>query len=394
MTAHVVRPTVRPANPHFSSGPATKYPGWKLSDLESALIGRSHRSETGIERVRLAVEKTHEILQLPEGYKICIVPGSDTGAVEMAMWSLLGARGVDVLAWEVFGLNWVRDVVYQLKIDDVREFTADYGELPDLSKVDFSRDVIFTWNGTTSGVRVPNGDWIAADREGLTICDATSAIFANEMDWDKLDVITYSWQKVLGGEAAHGMLILSPRAIERLETYEPAWPVPKLFRLTKFGKLKEGFFSGGLTVNTPSLLCVEDYLNCLRWAESVGGVQGLVDRTDRNSAVVCEWVDRTAWIDYLGGTPETRSKSAICLKFTDPEIASRSDDGRRAFADRVVALLQEEGVGFDFGAYKDAPPGLRIWCGATVEKADLEAFLPWIDWAYAVARQEDVAIAS
>jgi phosphoserine aminotransferase len=386
MTA-LERPATRPQNPFFSAGPCTKHPGWSLNNLKSAMLGRSHRSATGKARLKLAIDRTRALLKLPPDYLVAIVPGSDTGAVEMALWSLLGARGVDVLAWEAFGKDWVIDVVRQLKIDDVRVMEASYGRLPDLAKVDFARDVVFTWNGTTSGVRVPNADWIAADRQGLTICDATSGIFAQSLDWAKLDVITYSWQKVLGGEAAHGMLILSPRAVERLESHTPHWPVPKIFRLTKGGRLNRRIFEGE-TINTPSMLCVEDYLDALAWAESVGGLDELIARSDRNARAVSDWVERTTWIDFLAGEAETRSNTSVCLRVVDAEILSRTAEEQAAFAGKIVRLLEDEGVAFDIGAYRDAPPGLRVWCGATVETSDVESLLPWLDWAFATLRSE------
>ena len=386
MTA-LERPATRPQNPFFSSGPCAKRPGWSLDNLKNALLGRSHRSAAGKARLKLAIDRTRTLLELPDDYLVAIVPGSDTGAVEMALWSLLGPRGVDVLAWEAFGKDWVVDVVKQLKLGDVRVMEAAYGQLPDLAKVDFSRDVIFTWNGTTSGVRVPTADWIAADRQGLTICDATSGIFAQRLDWAKLDVITYSWQKVLGGEAAHGMLILSPRAVERLESHAPNWPVPKIFRLTKGGKLNREIFEGA-TINTPSMLCVEDYLDTLAWAESIGGLDALIARSDRNAQAVADWVERTPWVDFLASVPETRSNTSVCLRVADAEIASRSLEEQAAFAGKMVKLLEKEGVAYDIGAYRDAPPGLRLWCGATVETSNLEALLPWLEWAFATLRKE------
>jgi phosphoserine aminotransferase len=386
MTA-LERPATRPQNPFFSSGPCAKRPGWSLDNLKNALLGRSHRSAAGKARLKLAIDRTRALLKLPDDYLVAIVPGSDTGAVEMALWSLLGPRGVDILAWEAFGKDWVVDVVKQLKLGDVRVMEAAYGQLPDLANVDFSRDVIFTWNGTTSGVRVPNADWIAADRQGLTICDATSGIFAQRLDWSKLDVITYSWQKVLGGEAAHGMLILSPRAVERLEDHTPKWPVPKIFRLTKGGKLNREIFEGA-TINTPSMLCVADYLDTLAWAESIGGLEEFIARSDRNAQAVTDWVERTPWVDFLASVPETRSNTSVCLRVADAEISSRSLEEQAAFAGKIVKLLEKEGVAYDIGAYRDAPPGLRLWCGATVETSNLEALLPWLDWAFATLRKE------
>ena len=389
MTA-IERPLTRPQNPFFSSGPCSKRPGWSLDNLKTAMLGRSHRSAAGKARLKLAIDRTRALLKLPDDYLVAIVPGSDTGAVEMALWSLLGARGVDILAWEAFGKDWVTDIVKQLKLDDVRVIGAPYGDLPDLTKVDFARDVVFTWNGTTSGVRVPNADWIAADRQGLTICDATSGIFAQSLDWAKLDVITYSWQKVLGGEAAHGMLILSPRAVERLESHTPKWPVPKIFRLTKGGRLNREIFEGA-TINTPSMLCVEDNLDGLAWAESTGGLDALIARSNRNAQAVTDWVERTPWIAFLAGEAQTRSSTSVCLRVVDAEISSRALEEQAAFAGKIVKLLEKEGVAYDIGAYRDAPPGLRLWCGATVETGDLQALLPWFDWAFATLRSEFAA---
>ncbi|WP_306114640.1 MULTISPECIES: phosphoserine transaminase [unclassified Roseovarius] len=368
-------PATRPANPRFSSGPCAKPPTFDTTQLSDAPLGRSHRAAVGKERLKAAIEGTREVLGIPADYRIGIVPASDTGAVEMAMWNLLGARKVEMLAWESFGAGWVTDVVKQLKLDaEVK--TADYGEIVDLAGVDTDNDVVFTWNGTTSGVRVPNGDWIKADREGLTICDATSAAFAQDLPWDKLDVTTFSWQKVLGGEAAHGMLILSPRAVERLESYAPAWPLPKIFRLTKGGKLIEGIFEGA-TINTPSMLAVEDYLLALDWARSVGGLQGLMARAYANTKAVADFVELHDWVDFLAHDPATMSNTSVCLKFTDTRIA----DGA-VFAKSVAKRLDAEGIAYDIGAYRDAPPGLRIWCGGTVETSDIEALMPWIEWAF------------
>lgn len=375
-------PGLRPVNPHFSSGPCAKRPGWNLQALKDALIGRSHRSKPGKAKLKRAIDLTREILEVPADYKIGIVPASDTGAMEMAMWSLLGARPVTMLAWESFGEGWVTDVEKQLKLKDVTTLKAPYGEIPDLSKVDSDTDVVFTWNGTTSGVRVPNADWIRADRKGLAICDATSAAFAQPLDFSKLDVITFSWQKALGGEAAHGMLILSPRAVERLETYKPAWPLPKIFRMTKGGKLNEGIFVGE-TINTPSMLCVEDYLDTLNWAKSAGGLKGLIARADANAGAINDWVARTAWVDNLATDPKTRSNTSVCLKIVDPAVTALSVDAQWAFVKDLVAILEKENVAFDFANHRDALPGLRIWCGATVERSDVEALLPWLDWAYA-----------
>ena len=380
----MTKPAQRPVNPLFSSGPCAKRPGWSLQNLEDACLGRSHRSKAGKAKLKLAIDRTRAVLGVPDDYRIAIVPASDTGAVEMALWSLLGARGVDVLAWESFGAGWVSDITKQSKLDDVRVLAADYGQLPDLGAVDFSNDVVFTWNGTTSGVRVPNGDWIAADREGLTICDATSAVFAQDLDWAKLDVTTYSWQKVLGGEAAHGMLILSPRAVERLESYTPAWPLPKIFRLTKGGKLIEGVFKGE-TINTPSMLCVEDYLDGLGWAEGLGGFKGLAARADANLAAITRWVEKTDWVDFLCEDAANRSNTSVCLKIVDPRITALSDDEQAAIAKAVSSTLEAEGVGLDVGSYRDAPAGLRIWAGSTIEASDLAALTPWIDWAFAQA---------
>ncbi len=379
------QPAVKPANPNFSSGPCAKRPGWTLEALSGAPLGRSHRAKVGKAKLKLAIDLTREILEIPADYRIGIVPASDTGAVEMALWSLLGARPVDLLAWESFGEGWVTDVVKQLKLKDARVLKAPYGELPDLAQVNFDHDVVFTWNGTTSGVRVPNGDFIPADRQGLTICDATSAAFAQNLDWAKLDVVTYSWQKVLGGEAAHGMLILSPRAVERLESYVPAWPLPKIFRLTKGGKLIEGTFEGE-TINTPSMLCVEDYIDALNWSKAVGGLKGLQARSDANFKVLADYVAKTPWIDFLATVPETRSNTSVCLVVADPEVKALAPDAQAAFAKALAAALEKAGVAYDIGAYRDAPAGLRIWAGATVEASDLEALLPWLDWAFATAK--------
>jgi phosphoserine aminotransferase len=376
-------PAARPRAPFFSSGPCAKRPGWSLQNLNTESLGRSHRAKLGKARLKLAIDLTREILAVPADYRIGIVPASDTGAVEMALWSMLGARPVDMLAWESFGEGWVTDVVKQLKLDDARVIAAPYGELPDLAKVDTgTRDVVFTWNGTTSGVRVPNADWIAADRAGLTICDATSAAFAQRLDFAKLDVVTFSWQKVLGGEAAHGMLILSPRAVERLETYKPAWPLPKIFRMTKGGKLIEGIFQGE-TINTPSMLAVEDYIDALEWARSVGGLDALVAKADANARVLLDWVAGTPWIANLAQEPATASNTSVCLVIADPDVVSKGPDAVAQVAKGITASLEKEGVALDIGAYRDAPPGLRVWCGATVEQSDLEALTPWLDWAFA-----------
>jgi phosphoserine aminotransferase len=378
-------PGVRPVIPHFSSGPCAKRPGWSLQALTDAPLGRSHRAKIGKAKLKRAIDLTREVLEVPADYRIGIVPASDTGAVEMALWSLLGPRPVTVLAWESFGEGWVTDITKQLKLKDTTVISAAYGELPDLSKVDPASDVIFTWNGTTSGVRVPNADWIAADRAGLAICDATSATFAQALDWAKLDVVTFSWQKALGGEAAHGMLILSPRAVERLETYKPPWPLPKIFRMTKGNKLNESIFEGD-TINTPSMLCVEDYLDALAWGKSIGGLKSLIARADANTKVIAQWVARTPWVDFLAKDAVIRSNTSVCLKIVDPAVASLSADGQAAFAKAMAGALEKEGVAYDIGAYRDAPPGLRIWCGATVEASDVEALIPWIDWAYANAK--------
>ena len=377
------RPATKPACPNFSSGPCAKRPGWSLEALSGALVGRSHRAKPGKAKLQLAIDLTREVLGVPADYKIGIVPASDTGAVEMAMWSILGARGIDMLAWESFGEGWVTDVAKQLKLDDVRVFKAPYGELPDLSTVDTkTRDVVFTWNGTTSGVRVPNADWIAADREGLTICDATSAAFAQDLDWAKLDVVTFSWQKVLGGEAAHGMLILSPRAVERLETYKPAWPLPKIFRMTKGGKLIDGIFVGE-TINTPSMLAVEDYVDALAWAKSVGSLKGLMARADANTRVIADWVAASKSFAFLPKVEATRSNTSVCLSIVDPDVVAKGPEAVAKVAKSIVSLLDKEGVAYDIGAYRDAPAGLRIWCGATVEAADVKALTEWLDWALA-----------
>ncbi len=383
----IAQPAVRPVNPHFSSGPCSKRPEWSLKNLENACLGRSHRSKPGKLRLKKLIDLTREILQVPTDYRIGIVPASDTGAVEMALWSLLGARGVDMMAWESFGKGWVGDVVNQLKLPDVRKLEADYGDLPDLSAVDFTRDVVFTWNGTTSGVRVPNGDWIASDREGLTICDATSAAYAQDLPFDKLDVVTYSWQKVLGGEAAHGMLILSPRAVARLERYTPSWPMPKIFRLTKNGKLIESIFEGA-TINTPSMLCVEDHIDTLEWAKSIGGLAALRARADANTAAISTWVGKSGWAAFLANEPKIRSNTSVCLRIVDPEISALDNGEQAAFAKSIAMRLAHEGVALDIGSYRDAPPGLRIWAGSTVEVSDVEALLPWLDWSFSTSKSE------
>jgi phosphoserine aminotransferase len=376
------KPRKRPANPRFSSGPCTKHRGWSLEGLGDALVGRNHRAKDPRARLELALAKTRELLKLPAGYRVGIVPASDTGAVELALWSLLGPRGVDVLAWDSFSQDWAADITEQLKLPDVRAMIALYGELPDLAKVDFDRDVVFAWNGTTAGVRVPDADWIAADRAGLTICDATSAVFAQSIDWAKLDVATYSWQKVLGGEAQHGMLILSPRAVERLESYTPPWPLPKLFRITRNGRLIGELFEGS-TINTPSMLCLEDYLDALAFVESVGGVVGTIARSDANARVIADWVARTAWVENAARVPATRSNTSVCLKLVDPGVLALPGAARAAFPSRIAALLDAEDVAKDIASHRDAPPGLRIWTGATVERSDLEALTPWLDWGFA-----------
>ena len=381
----IAMPAVRPAVPHFSSGPCAKRPGWSLQSLTGAFLGRSHRSKPGKAKLKRAINLTREILQVPADYRIGIVPASDTGAVEMALWSLLGPRPVTVLAWESFGEGWVNDIVKELKLANVKVLKAAYGELPDLSKVDSASDVVFTWNGTTSGVRVPNADWIVADRAGLAICDATSAAFAQPLDWAKLDVVTYSWQKALGGEAAHGILILSPRAVARLESYTPPWPLPKIFRMTKGGRLIDGIFQGE-TINTPSMLCVEDYLDALEWAKSIGGCSVLQARANANAKVITDWVARAQWIDFLAGDLALRSNTSVCLKVVDPAITRLSPEAQAAFVKGIAAALDKEGIAHDIDAYRDAPPGLRIWCGSTVERGDVEALTLWLDWAYAKAK--------
>jgi phosphoserine aminotransferase len=377
----LAKPDIRPQNTHFSSGPCSKRPGWTLDALSDAALGRSHRAKVGKAKLKQAIDLTRDILEVPADYRIGIVPASDTGAVEMALWSLLGERGVDMLAWESFGAGWVTDVVKQLKLKDVRTLEAGYGELPDLSTVDFDRDVVFTWNGTTSGVRVPNADFIPADRKGLTICDATSAAFAQNLDFAKLDVVTFSWQKVLGGEGAHGVIILSPRAVERLLTYTPAWPLPKIFRMTSGGKLTEGIFQGE-TINTPSMLCVEDYLDALLWAKELGGLKALIGRADANAKVINDFVAANDWIANLAAKVETQSNTSVCLKIVDSQVTALDEDGQANFAKGLVALLEKEGVAYDVGHYRDAPSGLRIWAGATIETADMQKLMPWLSWAF------------
>ncbi len=379
------KPGSRPARPYFSSGPCAKRPGWSLAALEGALLGRSHRSGPGKAKLKRAVDLTREILEVPADYRIAIVPASDTGAVEMAMWSLLGPRPVEVMAWEAFGKEWVTDTLDQLKLPGARTLVAPYGMLPDLASIDFDHDVIFTWNGTAAGVRVPNGEFIPADRGGLTICDATSAAFAQPLDWRKLDVVTFSWQKVMGGEAAHGMLILGPRAVERLDTYRPDRALPKIFRMTQGGRLVESLFEGE-TINTPSMLCVEDYLDALTWARDLGGLSALHARVDANARVLTDWVARTLWVDFLAKDPATRSNTGVCLSIIDPAFLAGSSQSQAAFTKEFVALLEREGVAYDIASYRDAPPGLRIWCGATIEAADVAALTPWLDWAFQAVR--------
>ena len=392
MTTTLAKPAIRPARPEFSSGPCAKRPGWTPENLQNAVLGRSHRSKLGKARLKAAIDQTREVLEVPADFLIGIVPGSDTGAVEMAMWSMLGARPVQLMAFESFGKDWVTDVTKQLKLPDVEVLSAPYGQLPDTSKVDPAKDLVFTWNGTTSGVRVPNADFIAADREGIVICDATSAAFAQELDWAKLDVVTFSWQKALGGEGAHGILILSPRAVARLESYTPAWPMPKLFRMTKANKdggnkVSLDIFEGA-TINTPSMLCVEDALDALKWAASIGGLEGMRARADQNLAVLADWVAKTDWVDFLAERPEIRSNTSVCLKVVDPRITALPEDAQADFAKKLAGVLEKEGAALDIGGYRDAPAGLRIWCGATVEASDLEALTPWLDWAFAAVSAE------
>ena len=382
----IATPAVRPHVPHFSSGPCAKRPGWNPQALHDALLGRSHRSKPGKAKLKRAIDLTREVLQVPAAYRIGIVPASDTGAVEMALWSLLGPQPVTMLAWESFGEGWVTDIAKELKLKNATVRRAAYGELPDLSSIDPAHDIIFTWNGTTSGVRVPNADWIAANRTGLAICDATSAAFAQPLEWPKLDVVTFSWQKALGGEAAHGMLILSPRAVARLESYTPPWPVPKIFRMTKSGKLIDGIFTGE-TINTPSMLCVEDYLDALEWAKAAGGLSGLRARADANARVIADWVARTPWIDFLAHDPALRSNTSVCLKVVDPAVSRLPADAQATFVKGIAAALEREGVAYDIDAYRDAPTGLRIWCGSTVKRGDVEALTLWLDWAYANAKE-------
>ena len=387
MSDTISKPDTRPDNPCFSSGPCAKRPGWSPAVLDDALTGRSHRSAPGKAKLKSVIDRSRAVLGIPEEYRVGIVPASDTGAVEMALWSLLGARGVDLFAWESFGIGWVSDTVKQLKLDDTRVFEADYGKLPDLSQWDSDRDAVFTWNGTTSGVRVPNADWIPDDRGGLTICDATSAVFAMELPWTKLDVVTWSWQKVMGGEAAHGMIGLSPRAVERLETYTPPWPLPKIFRMTKGDKLIEGIFRGE-TINTPSMVCVEDALDGLGWAESLGGGAALIARSDANLAAISDWVTRTNWVGFLVEVEDQRSSTSVCLKIVDPWFQKLDADTQSSVPKKMDKLLEETGAAFDINGYRDAPPGLRIWAGSTVEISDIEALMPWLDWAYATVKAD------
>jgi len=381
------KPGLRPARPEFSSGPCAKRPGWNPQNLANAVLGRSHRSKLGKARLKEAIDRTRAVLEVPEDFLIGIVPGSDTGAVEMALWSMLGPRPVQLLAFESFGKDWVTDVTKQLKLPDVEVLDAAYGQLPDLSKVRPDADLVFTWNGTTSGVRVPDADFISADRKGVVICDATSAAFAQKLDWTKLDVVTFSWQKALGGEGGHGILILGPRAVARLESYAPAWPMPKLFRMTKGGKLNAEIFEGS-TINTPSMLCVEDAVDALKWAESIGGLAEMQGRANRNLKVLEDWAAKTPWIDFLAADPAIRSNTSVCLKVVDPKIAALSDDAQADFAKKLAGVLEKEGVAYDIAGYRDAPAGLRIWCGATVEASDLDALTPWLDWAFATVSAE------
>lgn len=377
----LAKPAMRPARPEFSSGPCAKRPGWNPQNLQNAVLGRSHRSKPGKARLQEAIDRTRQVLEVPDDFLIGIVPGSDTGAVEMALWSMLGPKPVQLLAFESFGKDWVTDVVKQLKLP-AEVLDAPYGELPDLSKVRADADLVFTWNGTTSGVRVPNADFISADREGITICDATSAAFAQDLDWSKLDVVTFSWQKALGGEGAHGVLILSPRAVARLESYTPAWPMPKLFRMTKAGKIAKDIFEGA-TINTPSMLCVEDAIDALKWGASIGGLVEMQRRADSNLAALAAWVEKTDWVDFLAADPASRSNTSVCLKVVDARVTALSDDAQADFAKKLAGALEKEGAALDIGGYRDAPAGLRIWCGATVETSDLEALTPWLDWAFA-----------
>ena len=376
-----MKPSIRPANPNFASGPCTKRPGWSPTVLNEALVGRSHRSVAAKQRIQNVLKLSRDLLLLPDDYRVAVTPASDTGAFEMAMWSMLGSRGVDLLVWESFGAGWAKDIVNQLLLHDTRVFKADYGSLPDLEQADFARDVVFTWNGTTSGVCIPDGKWIAPDRQGLTFCDATSAAFAMPLPWDRLDVVTYSWQKVLGGEGQHGILILSPRAAERLETYTPTWPLPKIFRMTRGGELTEKFFSGE-TINTPSMLCVEDILDALRWAVSIGGHEALINRSRANLAAITDWLADCSWASFLVENPAIRSSTSVCLKIIDPWFVALISEEKRSAVKSMCRLLEIEGAAYDINGHRDAPPGLRLWAGATVESADLEALFPWLDWAF------------
>ena len=387
MFEKIIKPVNRPQNPCFSSGPCAKRPGWTKDVVENALVGRSHRSRPSKERLNDVINKTREVLGIPGSHRLGIVPASDTGAVEMALWSMIGARGVDLFAWESFGNVWVDDVVNQLKIDDIRVFQAKYGELPDFGNWDPTRDAIFTWNGTTSGVRVPDALWIPESRSGLTICDATSAVFAVDMPWSKLDVVTWSWQKVMGGEGGHGMIALSPNAVERLENYQPTWPIPKIFRLTKNGKLIEGIFRGE-TINTPSMICVEDALDSLAWAEKIGGIKTLIARSENNFATIEDWVENTDWVDFLASNKRERSTTSVCLSIVDPWFQVLDKETQLAIPSNIDSLLNSESAAYDINAYRDAPPGLRIWGGSTVERSDLEALFPWLDWAYSTVKRE------
>jgi phosphoserine aminotransferase len=385
MTQTTNKPANKPQNPRFSSGPTAKRPGWSLDALKGASMGRSHRSKEGKAKLKEVCDLTREILGIPSDYRVAITAASDTGAVELAMWNLLGARPVDVFAWEAFGKDWIADVAEELKVPGARTFFPKYGELPDIKQANPAHDIVFTWNGTASGVRVPNADWIADNREGLTICDATSAVFAMELPWQKLDVVTYSWQKVLGSEGAHGIIIMSPRAIQRLESHKPTWPLPKIFRITKKGKVNEAFFQGE-TINTPSMLCVEDAIDAMKWVKSIGGCKGMIERTNANFNTLKAWVEKTPWIEFLAKDPATVSTTSVCLSFTDPEFLKLNEEGRAEFAKQVVSLLEKEGAALDAAAYRDAPPGLRVWAGGTVEKSNIEALLPWLEWAFATAK--------
>ena len=383
----MTKPTIKPQNPNFSSGPCAKRPGWDLTALQGAALGRSHRAALGRAKLQEVIERSRQVLGVPNDYRLAVVPASDTGAVEMCLWSLLGARGVDVFAWESFSQAWVTDITTHLQIEATRVFGADFGQLPDLAQIDWTHDAVFAWNGTTSGVKVPDGEWIAADREGLAICDATSAVFAMDLPWQKLDVVTWSWQKVMGGEAAHGMLALGPRAVLRLENYTPPWPLPKIFRLTKGGKLIEGVFRGD-TINTPSMVCVEDALDGLAWGETLGGGSALIARSNANLAAIAEWVARSDWADFLASDPAVRSSTSVCLKIVDPWFESLDAELQASVPKKLDALLEAEGAAFDINGYRDAPPGLRIWAGSTVETSDLEKLFPWLDWAFATVKAD------